>query len=279
MAALITAHFLLLCALILTLVRLIAAQKCYQCMGADCNPDIASTVNCPSSLCFVLTVDVINSFRGCFKPGGYLVAECKANRFSSCAVCKGNLCNNKQPVHMATQLSCLRCKRGVCGPKQKPKGFRKCPLFRYPELARCYSIVDRFTDQYTFGCANEMTVEQSRLCERDWFQSVCQYCDTPNCNVGFFRGAHPRGLRCLTPQGQTIRCNAVNNQFPYFGCYIGNLANATHTYGCLSDLFQSADDPQYMSLFVENSLASSLIVCFEDLCNKEFAMNTTGNSK
>lgn len=243
-------------------------QLCYHCMGPDCDPKTSEVMECDTGMCFLMTVEVINTYRGCFKSGNPLTKECKENRFSSCLVCKGNLCNSQDAINGGYVISCLKCSKGICGPNLKMQGFRRCPLFRTPELPRCYSIVDRYTNEYTFGCANEMTMEQSRMCERDYFKSVCQFCDTPNCNVEFFRGSEPRSLLCYSNSGW-IYCATNNNQFPYYGCYTKGLGmNQTFTKGCLSDLYESPTDPNYQALFDGTSANSSIVVCFTDKCNE-----------
>lgn len=264
---------IIVCALIYFHSTTAQDKTCYECMGRHCTSKNSKKVVCPSDFCFIMTVNVTNSFRSCYKPGGYLVAECNKHRFSSCYVCKGFLCNDLKLVKEdIPQISCLSCPKGVCGPKLTLIGFRKCPHFRFPEQPRCYSIVDRFNNEYTFGCANEMTLEQSRLCDNDWFRSVCQYCDTPNCNVDFFRGEAPRSLQCLTDilgELQPIWCKPKNNVFPYHGCYIEDITSSLAMQGCLGDRFRTPEDPHYQNLMISNTM----LVCFEDNCNKKFDPN------
>lgn len=250
--------------------QLTTTADCYNCMGVHCNANNSKIVSCPSGFCFILTVNVTSSFRSCYKPGGYLVGECNKHRFSSCYVCKGSLCNDMDLVQKdEPQISCFTCPKGICGPTVSVHSFRKCPRFRFPELPRCYSIVDRFINQYTFGCANEMTLEQRKLCDNDWFHSVCNYCDTPNCNKAFFRKEFPRNLQCVTyvvGEMQAIWCKPKNNVFPYHGCYIENIDSTPARHGCLSDRFHTPEDPRYQALMKSNTM----LVCFDDLCNKKF---------
>lgn len=248
-------------------------QFCYTCMGQECALNNSKIVECSTGMCFTMTIEVTQTYRGCYILNGFLTAECQQKQFSSCNVCRGNLCNNNDLLDPATaQISCLKCKKGVCKPDSILPNFRRCPMFRYPELPRCYSIVDRYMDEYTFGCANEMTMEQFQMCDRDWFQSVCKFCDRPNCNTEFFRGAAPSALRCHSGvKGNILTyCHRDNNMFPYFGCFTWGLRPSENPhYGCLSDLFRSPDDVNYMNLYSHNSTFGSMYVCFTDFCNSK----------
>lgn len=247
------------------------ASKCYRCYGLLCNKTNSEEVNCPSGMCFMLSLDVTKHYRGCFQPSEYFFNECKQNRFTRCRVCRGNLCNELNVVDRTVEISCKRCERGVCTPEKDKKSFQKCPFFRFPESPRCYTIIDRLTDMYTFGCANEMTWEQIKLCESDWFQSACQYCDTPNCNDKFFRGSRVTKLNCFVDADNSFKqCSITPNQFPYFGCYTAKMGGRHPNYGCLQELYKSPEDKNYQYLFTTNSMEDSILVCFTDKCNIPF---------
>lgn len=269
-------NYLLICGFIMLscTVWLSQSDNCYECFGLRCSQNQLTTVNCSTSMCFLLSFDVTNTFRSCYRPGGFLVQKCNAHRFSYCRVCKGHLCNN-WPVVDDTQISCRKCARGICSPEEKdnPITFRTCPRFLNPELPRCYTLVDRLTNEYSFGCANEMTLEERNLCDKDYFQSVCRYCDRSNCNTEFFRGADLTQLSCLiSAKGQAEWCGPGNVDIPYHGCYIGNLQDPQeYKYGCVNKYSVFANSKSYEELFTEQRLERTVIVCFSDNCNKKFS--------
>lgn len=271
MASLLLRLYLSMAIICVHFLQVSGVGKCYQCYGLLCSKINSQVVDCPIGMCFMISVDVTNHYRGCFQSTEYFFNECKKNRFTRCRVCKGNLCNDWEVVDRTMEISCKRCETGVCTPKKDSMSFQKCPYFRFPESPRCYTILDRLTNMYTFGCANQMTLEQVKLCESDWFQSVCQYCDTPNCNNKFFRGSLVTALSCFVDSGKTSKhCSTIPNKFPYFGCYTAKMDELYPAYGCLQELFESPDDGTYQSLFTSNSLAGSLLVCFTDKCNTPF---------
>lgn len=244
---------------------------CYFCHTPGCNPPGSLKVRCMSNLCFILHSDITNTYRGCFEPGRSMHKECEDKRFTSCHVCKGSLCNDWSSLISSGEFSCLKCAKGECNATSRKPPFVRCPYFMYPDLPRCYSLVDKFTNEYTFGCANEMTVEQMRICEKDWFQSVCKYCDTMNCNTQFFRKDSPLNLLCFagSKREKIIFCKSENNAFPYYGCY-SSVFSKIEDYGCLSDLYNSTDDEYYMALFTGTDVEHSIFVCFTNECNTKF---------
>lgn len=246
-------------------------QVCYACNVPGCTVADSQVVNCNSGLCFMLSMNVFETYRGCFTEGAQLYTQCQDRQFSSCQVCKGSLCNDWSSLITNVEMSCVKCAKGICEFGKELKNFVRCPYFVYPQLPRCFSIVDRFTNEYTFGCANEMTNEQMLLCEKDWFQSVCKYCDTINCNTRFFRGENPVGLLCYNGKTrlQIIFCTTKDNHFPYYGCF-STTDETQEDYGCLSDLYSSPDDSNYLELFTGKTTKNDILVCFESLCNDKF---------
>lgn len=265
------------------IVLLIAPQSiycisCYSCGGFDCFLNGSQTVDCPTGLCMMMTVDVSQTVRDCAYPDSSDFIQCKNRIHSGCRLCKGNLCNNWPLLNEKNVISCLSCARGRCKPGSPNSSFRRCSLFRNPELPRCFTIVDRLLNDYTFGCANEMTKEQWEMCEYDYFQSVCRFCDTPNCNTKFFAGRTPNELKCYSTihgTGMVIKYCSKNNMFPYFGCFTTGFKSKKIT-GCLSDFYTSPKDERYMKLFTDSDMANSMVVCFKDHCNKDWHDSQSG---
>lgn len=266
------------CVFIFTILQLARAQQCYHCLSRDCSLNKSEVVACTTNMCFMFTVQMDLTYRECYTETDPYYAQCNERRFSSCRVCSGNLCNDWPQFRTDVAFSCIKCARGVCTRKSGTQQVRTCPYFRNPELPRCYSIVDRYTNEYTFGCANEMTVAQAKMCDQDIFLTVCRYCDTPNCNeINFFAGENPAALRCYSTIGigpNTYQfCERNNNQFPYYGCFVLNVGYPAKKYGCLSDYFRSMDSEEYLDLFTEYNVNRSMVVCHQNMCNFPFVTN------
>lgn len=239
--------------------------KCYQCDGILCTSlDLFEKVDCPE-MCFVISLFGTTVYRGCYAQGGYMVNYCNRYRTSRCHVCVGFLCNSM--IFWGKHITCRICPRGLCTEKTAELSFyQACPRFRFPEVMHCFTIVDPWTMEYTFGCGNEMTLEQHELCEKDYTGAVCRICDTPNCNNKFFYPKR-KNLECFVGDGtKTVTCENIGNSFPYYGCYQNTTGNKNQ-FGCYNTLFESSSDPRYEQLWTGDR-STSLEVCTEDRCNK-----------
>lgn len=218
-------------------------------------------------MCFVVSLFGTQVHRGCYGPGRYMVHECNRYRNSRCAVCSKNLCNVE--VFAKHIITCRICARGVCSVRTNKLGFyRACPRFRYPELPRCVTIVDPWTMEYTFGCANELTLEQHELCDGDYAESVCRICDTPNCNKQFLYPFN-KPLSCYTkPDADPLQCRLSGNKFGYYGCYRDESNKEKVKLGCFNDLFQSSLDPLYQNLWAGHNY-TGVTVCPSANCNSK----------
>lgn len=266
--------------LIFSIFNISVSITCHECVGFQCNRNSSSSkvIVCHKSVaCFVLlTHDNFLSYRGCFMVGGYYYKTCKEHMYTRCRLCHTSLCNDWDTVDTRSEISCGKCEKGLCSPTKPLISFRKCPYFMHPEPPQCFSMVDRMSNEYTFGCVNEMTREQRTLCDMDWFHSVCKYCDTPNCNSEFFRGSNMNSLSCYNAaNSESKRCEITKNWFPYWGCYTSNLGTGHEKYGCLASLFTSIKDKKYHDLFTTGKLDSAIVVCFTSNCNGKFDINNS----
>lgn len=126
-----------------------------------------------------------NIYRGCYEPEDDNVQHCIDKRFSNCAICDGNGCNNQPLFQTADQsISCKQCPYGVCGVSSTREDFHICDRFLMTVVPSCYQIMDYKMNQFTFGCTNDqgLTEEQFEFCSEDVYKLSCRLCYSHNCN-------------------------------------------------------------------------------------------------
>lgn len=176
------------CALRTIFLSAIAPVYCYQCSGLTCEPLPRYLETCGNALyrskarCYSVAWNNTNIYRGCYEPEDDFVQHCKDRILEDCVVCDGNGCNN-QSLFSDQYISCKNCPRGECTEWSLPRqDYRLCPKFLMTQAPSCYHIVSYEMNLYTFGCTNEMSVEDYWYCKLDVFKFMCRICYTHNCN-------------------------------------------------------------------------------------------------
>lgn len=219
--------------------------RCYICTGLNCAPHSTHLTSCKSKVgpdtikCFFVAVDLDNIYRGCYEPNGTYVEFCNKHRRNYCQICQGQACNN-HPIFTDTPFSCRQCLQGRCHYTDEPdrSTFKTCTPFFYGHVPRCFVYYYYGRLHYFFGCANALPLAIRSSCEADTFNTVCRYCDYPNCNDGYFANfqmiPHYRFVCLSSITGSYINCNVYSKQVPVMGCFF-NEAGQEPYWGCLSD--------------------------------------------